>query len=170
MEKKIYIANIVSIILIIILGYMILFTTSVEIPDRVKIPELQPTPVVQAEDETIYNPSANTRPDLFPDLGKVSIIRTLFTPTPTPTPRKATPTPAPDLSKILQDWALLGIIGGECVMENRKTKEELSANQGEEVDIMYRNQEVKVKIKEVNEDDDYVVFEAYGKTKKVGLF
>ena len=84
MDKKILIANIICIIAIVVLGYLILFTTSVKPPETIDIKE---TPKPEAiESETTYDPTQNA-PDIkddFPNLGKVAIIRTLFTPTPTP--------------------------------------------------------------------------------------
>ncbi len=170
MDKKILIANIICIIAIVVLGYLTLFTTSVKPPETIDIKETPKPELI--ESETTYNPAQNT-PDIkddFPNLGKVSIIRTLFTPTPTPPPRKPTPTRPPSINKIIQDWALQGIFGQECFLENRKTKEEIRASQGETIDMAYRNDTVQVKVVEVNGDQNYVVFEAFGYTKKMTLF
>jgi len=171
MEKKIFIANIVCVIAIIILGYLTLFTTSIKLPETVDIKKAEESQNV-IETETNYAPAQHidNSKDEYPDLGKLAIVRTLFTPVPTPTPRPPEPTPTPSIQRIIQDWKLQALFGKEFVIENMKTQEEIRAKQGDVIDITYRNDIVQVKIVEVNSDENYVIFEAFGVPKVVTLF
>jgi len=170
MEKKIIIANIICVIIIAVLGYLILFTTSAKLPETVDIKETPKPNVVESETEYNQAQGSQNLKDEYLNLGQFAIIRTLFTPEPTPTPRVATPTPPPSIQKIVQDWKIQALFGNECIIENTKTHEEIRAKQGELVDMTYRNEIVQVKIVEVNSSENYVIFEAFGIPKKVTLF
>jgi len=164
MNQKIFIANILLLIVIVILGYLVATTQYVP-PSRSASASLKATESKGGEgdepaqapegSETGYVPPAPTKniamlSDRYPNFGKSPVFDTIIpkpTPRPTPTPKPKLP---PDINRVTARWKLSSILDNMAMFHDSGTKKEWNMNVGETYDIKYRNESCSIKLEKVD--------------------
>ena len=184
MNQKIFIANVVLLIVILFLGYLVA-TTHYEPPEAISLTSnLSPqegsegsedSPPVNLSGETNYQGASPKKDismlkDRYPQFGESLVFDTIVpkpTPTPTRTPRPKVP---PDLKKITARWKLSSIFGNTATFQDTGTKKDWTMKIGETHDIIYRNQTCPIKLEKINEDQFEVIISYGDQQKTLSMF
>ncbi|MBN1901360.1 hypothetical protein JW926_08570 [Candidatus Sumerlaeota bacterium] len=185
MNQKIFIANIVLLIVILFLGYLVAtthyippaegITLSPTIPLQDGSDDSENPAGVNLNGETIYQKSSPNKEvaqltDRYPRFGESPIFDTIVpkpTPPPTPTPKPRVP---PDINKITARWKLSSIFGNSASFQDSGTKTDWSMNIGETYDVVYRNEKCAVKLEKINEDKFEVIISYEDQQRTLSMF
>ena len=164
MNKKIFIANIVLLVIILGLGYLVATTHYVPPQSRSyatrEASQLDPSSDLTTGSKTVYetspapkDPQDMTRlVDKYPNLGKTPFFDTII-PKPTPVIRPSpTPAPPPDINAITARWKLSSMFANTATFQDTASKNEWTMTVGSAHEVQYRNQSCSVKLEKVDED------------------
>lgn len=185
MNQKIFIANIVLLIVILFLGYLVA-TTRYEPPTKgITMPtnvtsqensgDSQNPSGVDLTGETNYQvPPQKTEiamlTDRYPQFGESPVFDTIVpkpTPPPTPTPKPRVP---PDINKVTARWKLSSMFGDTATFQDTGTKSDWTMKIGETHDVIYRNEKCAIKLEKINDDNFEVIISYEDQQRTLPMF
>jgi hypothetical protein len=184
MNQKIFIANIVLLIVILCLGYLVA-TTHYEPPEGITMSDnaspqdgsgdSQNPPGVDMNSETNYqgvsqNKEISMLKDRYPKFGENLIFDTIVpkpTSQPTATPKPRVP---PDINKVTARWKLSSMFGNTATFQDTGTKTEWTMKVGEAYDVIYRNEKCAIKLEKINEDKFDVIISYEDQQRTLAMF
>jgi len=180
MNQKIFIANLVLLLVILCLGYLV--ATTRYVPPAIPPPSSSRNPregeegvTTSGETETDYtapSPTKEVAPlvDKYPNFGKAPIFDTII-PKPTVPPRPTqTPQPPPDISAITARWKLSSMFGNTATFQDTASKNEWTMTIGSTHDVQYRNQTCSLKLEKVDENNFEVTVSLGDQQRKFSMW
>jgi hypothetical protein len=181
MIQKIFIANIVLLLVILCLGYLVATTRYVTPLVSSSSSPRNPREGKEGEDaspretETDYRAPASPKEvsqlvDKYPNFGKAPIFDTII-PKPTQPPRPTpTPAPPPDINAVTARWKLASMFGNTATFRDTASNNEWTMTIGSTHDVQYRNQTCSLKLEKVDENNFEVTISLGDQQKKFSMW
>jgi len=176
MNQKIFIANLVLLLVILCLGYLVATTRYVPPQLSSYSGSQNPKEVKEGEgSETDYKTPSPTKEvaqlvDKYPNFGKSPIFDTII-PKPTQPPRPSpTPAPPPDINAVTARWKLGSMFGNTATFQDTASKNEWTMTVGSTHDVQYRNQNCSLKLEKVDENNFEVTISLGDQQRKFSMW
>lgn len=181
MNQKIFIANVILLMMILGLGYLVASTRYAPPQPYSYSSSLNPQKGNEGEgssgerSETDYkapSPPKETAQlvDKYPNFGKSPIFDTII-PKPTQPPQPThTPAPPPDISAVTARWKLSSMFGNTATFQDTASKNEWTITVGATHDVQYRNQTCTLKLEKVDESSFEVTISLGDQQRKFSMW